>query len=1819
MGDIILFEEPTRIYYPKTSYIWVATTNNVISDISIRTNFQANNKPNTLLYSIDKGLYFKTGRTNSLYGTDTRLDYLHKLQGSNTRGYSINSASSFNSDEPFYFRLATETSSTTYHDIKTISALGNYDIISTNSNIVDGNKTLLIAPISPFVLGRVDKNSSDTRYTNSQGLYFLNTQSLSDGGLVNYIDSKTHTSENSKKAISINKNENNIFGSPMYKYVDLTKESNINYEKLIAYGTNSYTGSTNDLINTQYSDIRGKGLNYATSYKFKEGIISNTKVTYVPFAEYSAILSNTLKSSLSDGTQTMLLTPPETRGYLSVLGSNFADFTYYDSSKYTTFPYKSGLEYTNTMSSVQKNRDDAGARTTYTKIGKQTGPYAIFNRFYNDTNANPNKDIGTVGAKKVYEVFDPKCLSYHLFGPCDIFNDSFNNINNIAYSGHSYNFSDFGLIGQKEAVKIGISIEHETYTGGALSIERETKHFNSSSIISSSITPSQMKRFSLGRLIELTFDFHFNMFDSENITETKLNMGSDDYTQYYYKNRMVEKTPIKLTSAVAVGDSLIYVSRADWFQPYIAFDTVATRLGQIDTIFNSDGNHIGFIESTHQDSCLTGDVLSITTNSSDATNGTYTGIATTSSVAGTGLTVTVVVSGNAVTSVTVVATGNHYASGNTITISSSLIGGSTNVICTLASSNVKTYIKLHALPSGGNDIFMGYSSVVNQGYWIDASAEEFNSTGSNIICNTDTFIYAFRLQSDGDDDNAKDTQLYPISQSFEIGHFDSSWFPLTGTWSRNPIERMHDNRFMMLDFNTENKRVVPPLIQSVNWTASYHKQLFNERGSHWGDTGGTFQIADFNPFGPKRTLYEDGDAIGDDGHLTRFSFPNTNQDQDHPKIHLPFGFASHPMFNATYGRGQAMDLENGRMLTPFHDTYYYKKDNALTADYISEISGEFIACNNEASGGNVAVGATTITVAAHAPYTVGNKIYWFEDPSTKNKPVYIGLISSINTGTNVLTVSATTIAIPSGSAISTIRGHIMTYWHPSRLFQYMQGSIADIVKYGLGNKSGSSFINEGGLYGCGNFVLLKKQGVGNWDANPANAGTSFSMKYNLENYNYVGFNGSGSTLYDYSTAVTYSTQGAYWQSDVFTISMYNVDGDETDNDIGFGMPIFSTSSAFTPHLYTPELSQYNGLSGPEDMNVSGLWAFKPQMVLMTSTNTTVSSAGADFSSTDDFNRIDNADIRKITIDFSTAGLMNGWINFSPNLTGYFLVSNISTGEDAPSINNMKNDVVSNILSIGGLSGTNYFVPTYIHQILKHEVTYASTGQMIHSIWIDNATAIDSTLVGYRVMKWAENCTYEYSPEDIPLYALSNKTTKQPTEKKMYSEINRMQIGSGRAEEEYQGFFTNKIEVMKGNLTNGISKGTSGTNEGVLSMYVLLDAESDSSNYSVVRNITDIIGSTKKLTLDVNEPFYINDGTTKESIIITPIAKDDIGVTVLSHNKMYATKGVVSYGQPFTINVPSYYDSSALETLKIGSTYTMGNTVENIINDLFESNNITYTKPTIIDPYYIAPKIHGLDLYNSLVFVGNYQNLEPIVINKSITMRDRTESDTETNITITEGVSRVSLSDKRETMFDIFNKVIVYGDGVRSIRRNESSIKELGLRELEEVDTNLRTQEEVDDRASQLLILHTSSNIQIDLQIDKEGLEYIEVGDLITIDYPTEVPVGKYMILQIHHEIGRLATYSVGKYTAGLDYKIAEIINANRKVSSTIRGKTFTEVVEISEIIKDINIRELEIEISSFTIGTGQNLGFSTQIGFNTPIGFIGNESNRESIYREDLA
>ena len=100
-----------------------------------------------------------------------------------------------------------------------------------------------------------------------------------------------------------------------------------------------------------------------------------------------------------------------------------------------------------------------------------------------------------------------------------------------------------------------------------------------------------------------------------------------------------------------------------------------------------------------------------TTISSGATNGTYTGtVGTTSGFTGSGTgTIVVTVAGNAVTNVEITGSGTGNAAGSTITVASSVIGGSTNLVITI----------------GANDIYSGNTTQGSTNFELHPSEETY--------------------------------------------------------------------------------------------------------------------------------------------------------------------------------------------------------------------------------------------------------------------------------------------------------------------------------------------------------------------------------------------------------------------------------------------------------------------------------------------------------------------------------------------------------------------------------------------------------------------------------------------------------------------------------------------------------------------------------------------------------------------------------------------------------------------------------------------------------------------------------------------------------------------------------------------------------------------------------------------------------------------------------------------------------------------------------------------------------------------------------------
>ena len=130
-----------------------------------------------------------------------------------------------------------------------------------------------------------------------------------------------------------------------------------------------------------------------------------------------------------------------------------------------------------------------------------------------------------------------------------------------------------------------------------------------------------------------------------------------------------------------------------------------------------------------------------------------------------------------------------------------------------------------------------------------------------------------------------------------------------------------------------------------------------------------------------------------------------------------------------------------------------------------------------------------------------------------------------------------------------------------------------------------------------------------------------------------------------------------------------------------------------------------------------------------------------------------------------------WINYVPNLTGCYLVS-----ENGKSF--IQDNTVASVRSPEGV------IPERIHYIVSHIVEKtgdASNPQKVkHYLELDNVpfssttpdwgTVIDNSKQVYRVMRVSENCFYDFTPTTIDLFKMSKRYSKMPYEDKCFTNV-----------------------------------------------------------------------------------------------------------------------------------------------------------------------------------------------------------------------------------------------------------------------------------------------------------------------------------------------------------------------------------------------------------------------------------------------------------------
>ena len=148
----------------------------------------------------------------------------------------------------------------------------------------------------------------------------------------------------------------------------------------------------------------------------------------------------------------------------------------------------------------------------------------------------------------VFEQIDPRATTYELLATGDILPNSKLRDNNIGY--HTFSFDEFGVLLESEPNVTGTT-NHEKYTGTSQTTSQTENMFEENSIQSATITTNQIRRFGVMRLVEATFDWHFNPVEFDALKK------SDEIPLVGYFDYITMKDPTEHqdTGSITVNNS----------------------------------------------------------------------------------------------------------------------------------------------------------------------------------------------------------------------------------------------------------------------------------------------------------------------------------------------------------------------------------------------------------------------------------------------------------------------------------------------------------------------------------------------------------------------------------------------------------------------------------------------------------------------------------------------------------------------------------------------------------------------------------------------------------------------------------------------------------------------------------------------------------------------------------------------------------------------------------------------------------------------------------------------------------------------------------------------------------------------------------------------------------------------------------------------------------------------------------------------------------------------------------------------------------------
>lgn len=527
-----------------------------------------------------------------------------------------------------------------------------------------------------------------------------------------------------------------------------------------------------------------------------------------------------------------------------------------------------------------------------------------------------------------------------------------------------------------------------------------------------------------------------------------------------------------------------------------------------------------------------------------------------------------------------------------------------------------------------------------------------------------------------------------------------------------------------------------------------------------------------------------------------------------------------------------------------------------------------------------------------------------------------------------------------------------------------------------------------------------------------------------------------------------------------------------------------------------------------------------------------------------------------------------WINYCPDLTGRFLVEETTNT---------------------------------IHQIISHSISKEGFWQ--HQLHLDNFTNFNASTGVYKVYNLSETCLNE-DKQNYTLYESSAQNLIDPSTGTFHTgkSIDLETAPTIDTEHTITSFTTGTNAVDN----STISFTTQEPN--VKAMYVIAELDGKGSKYLIHRDASVLFpttAATGKFEVGSTNTVFITDGidSLKTSLSIEEKYGTGTDASVkkiqLVFNDMKNLKGSPSIGTMFNVTVPKLR-SRNIDYVKLVNPFNVLSEAEDIVNDILESNDIVYTKSGSTDKYYIGANFTGENAFTSANKILEFKKMHLNVNGEEIVVREDEEAKRYRTVEISQenDDTKITSINKNKSLLGKANEVIVYGDGIRSIARDNADIESKKKTSTKEIfEYSIASQRELDILAKNNLKIFNELGQAIDINVGQD-LSLLEAGQIITVFYPDEgIPREPYTVIEIEREHGIPTKLILSKYNTDLSSTLSSLISVTSSLNNRTKDNTYTSLTVPNSSLHKLKVKFVKATVTSRT-GSG-TIGFVHTIGFDT--------------------